>query len=108
MEGLTTLLINAVPFIVMIGVMYFLIIRPQQKQVKKTQSMLQSLAPGDAVSTIGGLHGVIDEINDDTEIVVLDCEGVYLTFDRRAIGRVIEKNGTVVSETSTEDINTEA
>lgn len=73
-------------FVAMFAAMYFLMIRPQQKRVKEAQEMLNSLTKGTAVVTVGGLHGVIEEINDTT--VVLDCEGVYLTFERRAIARV--------------------
>lgn len=73
-------------FVVMFAAMYFLMIRPQQKRIKEAQEMLNSLTKGTAVVTVGGLHGIIEEINETT--VVLDCEGVYLTFERRAISRV--------------------
>lgn len=74
-------------FILMAFVMYFLMIKPQQKRAKEAQQMLASLQKGAQVVTIGGLHGVIEEVHDAT--VVIDCEGVYLTFERRAIARVI-------------------
>ena len=40
---------------------------------------------GDSVVTIGGLHGVIHEINTDKDTITIDCEGIYLEFDRNAI-----------------------
>lgn len=92
------------PFVVIIGIMYFMMIRPQQKQAKETQKMLDSLEKGDSVVTIGGLHGIIDEVNTDAHAVVLDCEGIYLTFERRAISKVVEKGSTTVA--STEELGT--
>ena len=72
---------------------------------EKVQNMLDSLEVGDSVVTIGGLHGVIDEIDTVTGIVVLDCEGIYLTFERRSIARVAAKGTDVVQ--STENVEVE-
>lgn len=69
--------------------MYFILIRPQKKQAKKTQDMLNQIKPGDKVVTIGGLHGVVDEVNLANNTVVLDCEGIFLTFEKRAISRIV-------------------
>lgn len=80
------------------GVMYFILIRPQKKQAKKTQDMLSQIKPGDKVITIGGLHGTVDEVNLTNNTVVLDCEGIYLTFEKRAISRIGE-----VAAVATED-----
>lgn len=92
-----------IPMVVLFALMYFMIIRPQKKQMDKTQEMLNSLKPGDTVATIGGLHGVIDEVDNVAKIVVLDCEGVYLTFDLRAVSRVIESDGQAVVESGSDD-----
>ena len=81
-------IISILPFAVIMLVMYFMMIRPQKKAAQKTQSMLDSLKAGDAVVTIGGLHGVVDEVREADKLVVLDCEGIYLTFERRAIARI--------------------
>lgn len=71
------------------GVMYFILIRPQKKQQKKTQDMLNQIKPGDPVVTIGGLHGVVEEVDTQKNTVTLDCEGIFLTFEKRAISRVV-------------------
>lgn len=71
----------------MFALVYFFMLRPQQKRIKEAQEMLSQIKRGDHVVTIGGLHGVVDEVNDTT--VVIDCDGVYLTFEKRAIGRVV-------------------
>ncbi|WP_245741882.1 preprotein translocase subunit YajC [Pisciglobus halotolerans] len=79
---------SILPFAVIMLLMYFMMIRPQKKAAQKTQSMLDSLKKGDAVVTIGGLHGIVDEVREAEKTIVLDCEGIYLTFERRAISRV--------------------
>ena len=59
--------------------------------------MLSQIKPGDKVITIGGLHGVIDEVNKENNTVTLDCEGIFLVFEKRAISRVVSSN-TVAAE----------
>lgn len=82
---------------VLFGVMYFILIRPQKKQAQKTQDMLSQIKPGDQVVTIGGLHGIVEEINSADNTVVLDCEGIFLTFEKRAISR-ISKVATITTD----------
>ncbi len=102
MELLSPLLM----FGIMFGIMYFLLIRPQKKQQEKVQNMLDSLAVGDSIVTIGGLHGIIDEINEEAKTVVLDCEGIYLTFERRAVSRITAKGSTETVAVEAEDLGT--
>ena len=52
---------------------------------KERQDFLNNLQPGDAVVTIGGLHGVISEISSDKKKVTLDCEGAFFDFDQQSI-----------------------
>lgn len=75
-------------FVVFIGLMYFMMLRPQKKQQQKRQEMLGNLKKGDEVVTIGRLHGIVDSIDQETKTVTLDCDGVYLVFDLSAIGQV--------------------
>ena len=81
-------LMGLAPFIVMLLVFWFLIIRPSQKRAKETQNMQSSLKRGDKVVTIGGLHGEVDSI-EDTLVHIRVNGGTILTFERQAIGRVI-------------------
>lgn len=71
--------------VLMFVLMYFMMYRPQKKQQQERQKMLNQIKVGDPVITIGGLHGVIDSMNDADKTVVLDCDGIYLTFSRSAI-----------------------
>ena len=69
--------------VVLVALMYFMLIRPQQKRQKETQEMMAAMAVGDSAVTIGGLHGVIAEIDETKNTITLDCEGVYLV-DRKS------------------------
>ncbi|QTH44054.1 preprotein translocase subunit YajC [Cohnella sp. LGH] len=87
------------PFILMFAIFYFLLIRPQQKKQKQRGSMLNALKKGDKVVTVGGMHGTIAEITDDT--VVLKVNDVTkLTFDRSSINNVSAKSETPSLEKS--------
>lgn len=79
------------PFILMFAVLYFLLIRPQQKRAKTRSSMLNQLKKGDKVTTIGGMHGTIVEITDDI-IVLRVNDATKLTFDRSAINAVTQSS----------------
>lgn len=77
------------PLLLLLGVMYFVMIRPQQQQQKKRQSMLNELRAGREVITIGGLHGTITSIDEKT-VTLKVASDVELTFNRSAIGHVKE------------------
>lgn len=78
-----------IPLILMFVLFYFLLIRPQQKRQKSVQQMQSALKKGDKIVTIGGLHGIIDSI-DDNKVVIRCGDGSRLTFDRNAIREVTE------------------
>lgn len=92
------------PFGIMVGMMYFLLIRPQKQQQEKVQNMLDNLEVGDSVVTIGGLHGIIDEIDTVEGVVVLNSEGIYLVFERRSIARVVSKGTEIDSVTEEPEV----
>ena len=71
----------------MFAIFYFLLIRPQQRKQKQRGAMLNALKKGDKVITVGGLHGTIAEITDDT-IVLKVNDVTKLTFDRSSINNV--------------------
>lgn len=78
-----------VPLILLFVVFYFLLIRPQQKQQKARKEMLSNLKKGDRVVTIGGIYGVIKEI-DETAISLRVADNLNLKFARASVDRVIE------------------
>ncbi|PKR85202.1 preprotein translocase subunit YajC [Heyndrickxia camelliae] len=79
-----------IPIVLMIVLFYFLLIRPNQKRQRKIQDMQNSLSKGDKIVTIGGLHGIIDSL-DDNKIVLKCGDGSRLTYDRSAIREVVEQ-----------------
>jgi preprotein translocase subunit YajC len=68
----------------MVGVFYFLIIRPQRKRAQAQRDMAASLQVGDEVRTIGGIHGTVVSMTEDS--VVLKVEDGQIRFSKRAVG----------------------
>ena len=83
-------LVGYLPIVVIIGAFYFLLLRPQQKRQRERNQLLQSVQVGDRVVTIGGLHGVVEEL-DTTTVKISVQEGQVLTFDRSAINRIEQR-----------------
>ena len=65
-----------IPLILIFGIMYFLLIRPQQKKMKEQQNMVSSLRRGDQVVTQGGLIGKVVKVKENNELEVELAEGV--------------------------------
>jgi preprotein translocase subunit YajC len=72
-----------------VAIFYFLIIRPSQKQEKARRAMLSAVQKGDRVVTSSGLHGTVTQLTDDKATLRVDKD-IKLTFDRSAIGRVLD------------------
>ncbi|MFB4161837.1 preprotein translocase subunit YajC [Geomicrobium sp. JSM 1781026] len=77
--------------LLMFAIVYFLLIRPQQKRQKQVREMHANLQKGDDIVTIGGLHGTIDAI-DEEKIVLLVNDNRKLTYDRSAVREVMNQN----------------
>lgn len=78
-------MINAIwPFILMGGIFYFMLWRPQKKEQQKRQNMLESLKKGDKIITIGGMYGTITNIS-EKRVTVEVAENVEINFVRSAI-----------------------
>lgn len=95
-------------FIVLIALMYFTMIKPQKKQQQKKMEMMNELKKGDNVIMIDGLHGKIDSVNSKDKTIVLDADGIYLTFSRMAVQQIIPaapeaKEAAPAKETGAED-----
>lgn len=83
-------LMQLIPFVAVAIIFYFLLIRPQQKQMKETKQMLEALKAGDKVVTRGGMIGVITAVKAE-EVEVRIAEGVKALFTRSAIGAVLNQ-----------------
>jgi preprotein translocase subunit YajC len=84
-------------------VFYFLIIRPQNKKQKETQSMLAAIKKGDKVSTAGGIRGTIHAVKDDTVIIRVD-DNVKLEFNKSAVSSVNAKGKPAKSAKPAEEV----
>ncbi len=65
-QGGQSLLVSLIPFILIIFIFYFLLIRPQAKERKRHQAMLADLKKGDRVTAAGGIIGTVTGVDDDT------------------------------------------
>ncbi len=79
------------PFVLIFGIMYFLLIRPQQKKAKEHQAMLGALRRGDQIITAGGILAKVSKVKDDGEIEVEIATGVKVRVARSTIATVISK-----------------
>ncbi len=77
------------PIILMVGIMYLLMIRPQQTRQKKWQAMLEQLKPGDRIVTSGGIRGAILSMKDDSVILRVPPDNLKLEVTRASIVTVI-------------------
>jgi preprotein translocase subunit YajC len=93
--GGDSMLVSLLPFILIFVIMYFLILRPQQKRVKMHQEMVKNLRRGDTVVTSGGLVGKVTKVIDDDQIEVELAEGVRIRQMRQMIAEVRTKGEPV-------------
>jgi len=80
-----------IPLILIFGIMYFLLIRPQQKKVKEHAAMVEAVRRGDQVITQGGLIGKVAKVKEDNEVLVELAEGVQVRVVKSTIAQVVSK-----------------
>ena len=83
--------------VAMMGLMFFMQ-RSQKKQAQKRMESLNKLQKGYEVITIGGLYGTVDEVDTEKKTIVLDVDGIYLTFELTAIKTVLPLKEAVTPE----------
>jgi preprotein translocase subunit YajC len=94
------MLMSLLPFILIFVIMYFLILRPQQKRVKQHQEMVKNLRRGDTVITSGGLIGKVTKVVDDDMLEVEIAEGVRVRQVRQMVSDVRAKGEPVKDDAS--------
>jgi preprotein translocase subunit YajC len=90
--GGNAVLTQIVFFAAIFAIFYFLLIRPQQKQRKEREALLRAVKRGDRVVTSSGMHGTVTGLDDNT-VTLRVADQVKITFDRGAVGRVVEGQG---------------
>lgn len=93
--GSSDMLIQFAPFVVIFAIMYFLILRPQQRRAKEQRNMVQGARRGDTIVTTGGLIGKITKATDDSEVEVEIAPNVRVRVARTGIGEVRAKGEPV-------------
>ena len=90
--GGNAVLTQLVFFAAIFAIFYFMLIRPQQRQRKERERLLSAVKAGDKVVTTSGIHGTVTKL-DETTVTLRVADQVRMTFDRAAIGRVVEGQG---------------
>ena len=89
------MIIQFVPFVLIFVIMWFLIIRPQQRKAREHQEMIKAVRRGDTIVSTGGLIGRVTRVGDEPEIEVEIAEGVRVKFLRGMIAEVRSKGEPV-------------
>ena len=84
--------VNLLPAVFLFAVMYFLLIRPQQKQKREREALLRAVKKGDRVVTTSGMHGTVVGLDEHT-VTLKVSDQVKLQLDRSAIGRIVPAAG---------------
>jgi preprotein translocase subunit YajC len=87
----TSFLTSFVPIIAIFGIMYFLMIRPQQQRVKQHREMVDNVRRGDTVVTAGGIVGKVSKVKDETELLVDIAENVQVRVLKSTLTEVRAK-----------------
>lgn len=85
MNGGTLILLAA-----MFALLWVLLIRPQRRKQAEQQQLLSGIEPGDEVLTVGGIYGIVQEIDEDDDLVVEIAEGIRVRVARRAVAGVVK------------------
>lgn len=95
--GTNEMLVQLLPFVFVLIIMYFLLIRPQQKRAKAHQELVKNLRRGDVVVMNSGMVGKITKVIDDAEIEVEIADNVRVRFVRGMVAEVRSKTEPVQS-----------
>jgi preprotein translocase subunit YajC len=95
-----SMIVQFMPLILIIVIMYFLILRPQQQRVKRHQEMVKALRRGDTVVTNGGLVGKVTKVVDDDQVEVEIADSVRVRQMRSMISEVRAKGEPVKDDSA--------
>jgi preprotein translocase subunit YajC len=98
--GGSDMLVSLLPFVLIFVIMYFLILRPQQRRVKQHQELVKNVRRGDTIVTSGGLVGKVTKVMDDDHIEVEIADGVRVRQMRQMVSDVRAKGEPVKDESS--------
>lgn len=96
----TGMITSLMPLILIVVIMYFLVLRPQQRKVKQHQEMVKALRRGDTVVTSGGLVGKVTKVVDDQHIEIEISDGVRVRHLRASVSEVRAKGEPVKDDSA--------
>jgi preprotein translocase subunit YajC len=96
----SSMIVQFMPLILIIVIMYFLILRPQQQRVKRHQEMVKAVRRGDSVVTNGGLVGKVTKVVDDDQIEIEIADGVRVRQMRSMVSEVRAKSEPVKDDSA--------
>ncbi|EPX79987.1 preprotein translocase subunit YajC [Litoreibacter arenae] len=89
--GAGSAITSFIPLILIFGIMYFLLIRPQQKKLKDHKAMVEAVRRGDQVITQGGIVGKVSKVKEDGEVEVEIADGVKVRVIKSTLASVVSK-----------------
>ena len=96
----SSMIVQFMPLILIIGIMYFLVLRPQQQRVKRHQEMVKALRRGDTVVSNGGIVGKVTKVVDDDQVEVEIADGVRVRQMRSMVSEVRAKSEPVKDDSA--------
>ncbi|HEX3290919.1 MAG TPA: preprotein translocase subunit YajC [Gaiella sp.] len=96
---MATLILLAAMFVLL----WALLIRPQRRKQVEQQQLLSSIEPGDEVLTVGGIYGIVTDIDDEDDLIVEIAEGIQVRVARRAVGGVVKPEEGDAEEDADDD-----
>jgi preprotein translocase subunit YajC len=76
--------------VAMFVLLWVLLIRPQRKRQQDQQRLIEAVEPGDEILTVGGIYGIVEEIDEEDDLVVEIAEGIHVRVSRRAVASVVK------------------
>ena len=76
--------------VAMFVLLWVLLIRPQRKRQQDQQRLIEAVEPGDEILTVGGIYGIVEELDEEDDLVVEIAEGIRVRVARRAVASVVK------------------
>jgi preprotein translocase subunit YajC len=83
-------LASLILIVAMFALLWLLLIRPQRQKQAEQNRLIESVEPGDEILTVGGIYGIVEEIDEDDDLVVEIAEGIQVRIARRAVAAVVK------------------
>ena len=87
----------------MLVLLWVLLIRPQRSRQRQQQELLSNVDPGDEIITVGGLYGIVQEIDEEDDLIVEIADAVHVRIARRAVAGVVKPEDEEEDDEAAED-----